>query len=88
MEGDQHSRGLDPLALKESLWDRDWFSWEKGWIWKHSTASLAPRGMEEGWALHSSACVVGGPEAVAQAETWETQDGDKEKPFPHGDSPV
>lgn len=69
MEGDQHSFGLEPLAWEERLWDRGWFSWEKGRIWGHSTAFLAPEGMEESWALQSSACVAGGREAAVPAET-------------------
>ena len=35
----------------------------------------------------SQRCVVGGQEAAAQAETLEAQAGDKEKLFPHKDSP-
>lgn len=50
MEGDQHSHGLDPVTWEDMLWDRGQFSWEKGWLWGHSAASVAPEWVEETWA--------------------------------------
>jgi len=68
VKGDQCSHGLDLLAWEERLWDQGWFSWEEGRLLGAPSSIPGTSGVEESWALHSSACVAGGQEAAVQAE--------------------
>lgn len=79
---------FEPLSCKERLWDQCWFS--QG-LQGHPAASSAWRGqegMEEVEACSWQGCMAGRWEAVAQTETWESQTGDKEKPFTQWDTPA
>lgn len=42
----------------------------------------------QSWAPESSACVMGAPEAAAEAKAQKAQAGYKVKPFSHEDNPV